>query len=29
LAWVAKIIMLRRNKALRESDDEATVFYVY
>lgn len=29
LAWVAKVIMLKRNKALRESNDEATVFYVY
>jgi len=29
LAWVAKTIMIKRNKALRESDDETTVFYVY
>jgi hypothetical protein len=29
LAWVAKGIMIRRNKALRESDDETNVFYVY
>jgi hypothetical protein len=29
LAWVAKTIMIRRNKALRESDDETNVFYVY
>ncbi|KAF7557915.1 hypothetical protein G7Z17_g231 [Cylindrodendrum hubeiense] len=29
LAWLAKIIMLRRNKKLRASDDETTNFYVY
>ncbi|KAH7009755.1 major facilitator superfamily transporter [Ilyonectria destructans] len=29
LAWVAKIIMLRRNKKLRATDDEVTNFYVY
>jgi hypothetical protein len=29
LAWVAKIIMQRRNKALRESNDETGNFYVY
>lgn len=29
LAWVAKIIMMRRNKKLRASDNETTVFYVY
>lgn len=29
LAWVAKIIMLRRNKQLRASDDEVTNYYVY
>ncbi|KAF2113081.1 major facilitator superfamily transporter [Lophiotrema nucula] len=29
LAWLAKIIMLRRNKKLRESDNETSVFYVY
>lgn len=29
LAWWAKIIMLRRNKKLRQSDDETMVFYVH
>lgn len=29
LAWVAKIIMVRRNKVLRQSDDETRVFYVH
>lgn len=29
LAWVAKIIMMRRNKKLRQSDDETRVFYVH
>lgn len=29
LAWLAKIIMKKRNKALRESDNETSVFYVY
>jgi len=29
LAWLAKIIMIRRNKKLRESDNETSVFYVY
>ncbi|TQV97375.1 MFS transporter [Cordyceps javanica] len=29
LAWLAKLIMLRRNKKLRASDDETTNFYVY
>ncbi|KAM3524245.1 hypothetical protein NHJ13051_004629 [Beauveria bassiana] len=29
LAWIAKLIMLRRNRALRASDDETTNFYVY
>ncbi|KAF2437594.1 MFS general substrate transporter [Karstenula rhodostoma CBS 690.94] len=29
LAWVAKIIMKKRNKALRESNDESGNFYVY
>ncbi|CAM1510879.1 Fc.00g083920.m01.CDS01 [Cosmosporella sp. VM-42] len=29
LAWLAKVIMVRRNKKLRASDDETTVFYVY
>lgn len=29
IAWVVKIILVRRNKALRASDDEATTFYVY
>lgn len=29
LAWVAKVIMIRRNKKLRQSSDETQVFYVY
>ncbi|KAK3077061.1 hypothetical protein LTS18_011314 [Coniosporium uncinatum] len=29
LAWLAKIIMIKRNKAIRQMDDEATNFYVY
>ncbi|KAK2016139.1 major facilitator superfamily transporter [Colletotrichum eremochloae] len=29
LAWLAKIIMKRRNAKLRASNDEATAFYVY
>ncbi|POR37660.1 Uncharacterized protein TPAR_02147 [Tolypocladium paradoxum] len=29
LAWLAKVIMLRRNRKLRASDDETTVFYVH
>lgn len=29
LAWVARIIMKRRNAKLRASSDETTVFYVY
>ncbi|KAF2176584.1 pantothenate transporter liz1 [Zopfia rhizophila CBS 207.26] len=29
LAWLAKVLMLRRNKRLRSIDNEATVFYVY
>lgn len=29
LAWLAKVLMLRRNKKIRASDNEATVFYVY
>lgn len=29
LAWVAKFIMIRRNRKLRQSNDETTVFYVY
>lgn len=29
LAWVAKIIMMKRNKALRESNDYTGNFYVY
>ena len=29
LAWLAKVVMVRRNKKLRASDDETTVFYVY
>ncbi|KAI8718095.1 hypothetical protein NCS52_00887500 [Fusarium sp. LHS14.1] len=29
LAWVAKIIMMRRNRKLRSQESEATVFYVY
>jgi len=29
LAWVAKIVFMRRNKKLRESDDEVQTFYVY
>ncbi|KAF1950354.1 MFS general substrate transporter [Byssothecium circinans] len=29
LAWVAKFIMKRRNRKLRESDNETTTFYVY
>jgi hypothetical protein len=29
LAWVAKIVFVRRNKKLRESDDEVQTFYVY
>lgn len=28
-AWVAKIVMKRRNDKLRQSDDETTTFYVY
>ncbi|KAL1647643.1 hypothetical protein SLS61_007273 [Didymella pomorum] len=28
-AWVAKIIMMRRNRKLRQSGDEATNFYVH
>lgn len=29
LAWVAKMVMLRRNRKLRANDQETTVFYVY
>lgn len=29
LAWVARVIMMRRNRKLRASNDETTVFYVY
>ncbi|KAM5357872.1 hypothetical protein ACJZ2D_015819 [Fusarium nematophilum] len=29
LAWVAKVILVRRNNKLRQSNDETTVFYVY
>lgn len=29
LAWLAKVIFVKRNKALRESNDETTTFYVY
>ncbi|KAH7136879.1 major facilitator superfamily transporter [Dactylonectria estremocensis] len=29
LAWLVKILMLRRNKKLRASDDETTNYYVY
>jgi hypothetical protein len=29
LAWVAKIVFMRKNKKLRESDDEVQTFYVY
>ncbi|KAJ9638828.1 hypothetical protein H2199_006688 [Coniosporium tulheliwenetii] len=29
LAWLAKFIMKRRNKKLRQMDNETTVFYVY
>jgi hypothetical protein len=29
LAWVAKVIMIRRNRKLRSQESEATVFYVY
>ncbi|KAG7128979.1 MFS transporter prlL like protein [Verticillium longisporum] len=29
LAWLAKIIMKRRNRALRASENETNVFYVY
>lgn len=29
LAWIAKVMMLRRNKVLRQSDDETKVFYVH
>lgn len=29
LAWVAKLLMMRRNRKLKESDDETTIFYVY
>lgn len=28
-AWLAKLIMIGRNKKLRESEFETTVFYVY
>ncbi|CAI6341921.1 unnamed protein product [Periconia digitata] len=29
LAWVAKIILMRKNKKMRESEPETSVFYVY
>jgi hypothetical protein len=29
LAWVAKIVFMRKNKKLRESDNEVQTFYVY
>jgi hypothetical protein len=29
LAWVAKIIFVRRNKQLREASDEVQTFFVY
>ncbi|ORX97617.1 major facilitator superfamily domain-containing protein [Clohesyomyces aquaticus] len=29
LAWLAKFLMMRRNRKLRESDNETSVFYVY
>lgn len=29
LAWVAKAIMIRRNKKLRQSADETQVYYVH
>lgn len=28
-AWAAKIVFTRKNKALRESEDEVQTFYVY
>jgi hypothetical protein len=29
LAWLARVIMIRRNKKLRDGEEETTVFYVY
>lgn len=29
LAWVAKILFLRKNKQIREEDSDAQNFYVY
>jgi hypothetical protein len=29
LAWIAKIVFMRKNKKLRESDNEVQTFYVY
>ena len=29
LAWVVKIILVRRNRKMRASEDESRVFYVY
>jgi hypothetical protein len=29
MAWLAKILFMRKNKALRESYDEIQTFYVY
>jgi hypothetical protein len=29
LAWVAKIVFMRKNKKLREASDEVQTFYVY
>lgn len=29
LAWVAKILFLRKNKKIREEDSDAQNFYVY
>jgi hypothetical protein len=29
LAWLAKVIMVRRNRKLRQSEAETTAFYVY
>jgi hypothetical protein len=29
LAWVAKIMFMRRNKKLREESDEVQTFFVY
>lgn len=29
LAWVAKVVFMRKNRKLREADDETQTFYVY